>query len=381
MDMQFGPDGNYYLLTYGDGFFRANPDANLVRFEYIKGRLAAPSAIITATPTSGPAPLTVNFSSAGSTNPNGGALTYAWDFDGNGTTDSTDPNPTFVYTTNGTRTARLTVTNSTGQTASSTVTITVGNTAPTVNVVQPISGGFFSFGDRIPWRVEVTDPETGTINCANVNVTFVLGHETHGHAEDTFTGCGGTYQTDPSGAEHAGGHLFGAFSASFTDPGGLTGISQVVVQQRFQEAETWEQSGTNVSFVNDPSPIGVSQNVQVAGIDPGDWIALDPVNFAGMDSVDLRVAGGSAALAGTVRANIEIHLDSPTGTLAGTLPVMNTANANYNTQNVALPGALRTAGTHKVFLVFRATGGAGQPTTGLFTLNWMRFNGTGQTAP
>jgi hypothetical protein len=36
MDMEFGPDGNLYLLTYGDGYFRANSDAKLVRFEYIK---------------------------------------------------------------------------------------------------------------------------------------------------------------------------------------------------------------------------------------------------------------------------------------------------------------------------------------------------------
>ena len=36
MDMKFGPDGNFYLLTYGDGFFQANADAQLVKFSYIK---------------------------------------------------------------------------------------------------------------------------------------------------------------------------------------------------------------------------------------------------------------------------------------------------------------------------------------------------------
>ena len=37
MDMQFGADGNFYLLTYGDGFFQANADAGMYRWEYSKG--------------------------------------------------------------------------------------------------------------------------------------------------------------------------------------------------------------------------------------------------------------------------------------------------------------------------------------------------------
>ena len=32
MDMKFGKDGNFYLLTYGDGFFLANPDAGMYRW-------------------------------------------------------------------------------------------------------------------------------------------------------------------------------------------------------------------------------------------------------------------------------------------------------------------------------------------------------------
>ena len=49
MDMEFGPDGNFYLLTYGDGFFAINPDAAMERFEYVKG-LRAPVAVLTAVP-------------------------------------------------------------------------------------------------------------------------------------------------------------------------------------------------------------------------------------------------------------------------------------------------------------------------------------------
>ena len=40
MDMQFGPDGTFYLLTYGDGFFAANADAGMYKWEYVKGQRA-----------------------------------------------------------------------------------------------------------------------------------------------------------------------------------------------------------------------------------------------------------------------------------------------------------------------------------------------------
>ena len=52
MDMQFGADGNLYLLTYGDGFFNINPDAGLYRFDYVKGQ-RAPKAVLTTDKTDG----------------------------------------------------------------------------------------------------------------------------------------------------------------------------------------------------------------------------------------------------------------------------------------------------------------------------------------
>ena len=65
MDMQFGADGAFYLLTYGDGFFAINPDAGMYRWEYVKGQ-RAPKAVLTTDKTDGALPLTVHFSSAGS---------------------------------------------------------------------------------------------------------------------------------------------------------------------------------------------------------------------------------------------------------------------------------------------------------------------------
>ena len=119
MDLQFGADGSFYLLTYGDGFFVANPDAGLYRFDYVAGE-QRPRAVMNATPTNGVAPLTVQFSSNGSNDPDeDDSIRFDWDFGvpGTDTDRSTDPNPSFTYTTPGVYTARLTVTDSTGKSA------------------------------------------------------------------------------------------------------------------------------------------------------------------------------------------------------------------------------------------------------------------------
>jgi PKD repeat protein len=88
-----------------------------------------PVAKGSATPVSGTAPLTVTFSAAGSSDPEGDSLTYRWVF-GDGAT-ATTPNPTHTYATAGARQAKLTVTDSLG--ASHSVTISVNaSAAPSV---------------------------------------------------------------------------------------------------------------------------------------------------------------------------------------------------------------------------------------------------------
>ena len=108
----------------------------------------------------------MQFSSAGSVDPEGTSLTYAWDFDGNGTTDSTAANPTHTYTTAGNYNVRLTVTDQAGMTGVDTLVIVAGNTRPTVTIDIPEDGQFADFGDTVPYKITVTDPEDGTIDCA-----------------------------------------------------------------------------------------------------------------------------------------------------------------------------------------------------------------------
>jgi cytochrome c len=377
MDMKWGPDGNFYLLTYGDGFFRANPDALMVKFSYNKGQ-RAPVAVVSADPTSGPVPLTVAFSSEGTHDPDpGDAITYAWDLDGDGSVDSTEPNPTHTYTTAGQVTATLTVTDSNGLTGSANTIITAGNTAPAVEITTPIQGGLFSFGDAVPWSVTVTDPEDGTIDCDRVEVTFVLGHDEHGHAGATQTGCSGVYQTEASDADHAGGHLYGAFSASYTDLGGpggvpaLTTIDQVSIEQRHQEVENrTEESSTNVEATDDPA--GGEQHL--SSLNDGSWVKLrGSYQLGGAGSLTFRVRNALAETApGGPLAAVEVRLDAVDGPVLTTAQLTATSGAGpdgWQSQTVPLsdPG-----GQHDIYLVFRTVPG-GPTGNNTFLLNWVEF--------
>jgi PKD repeat protein len=92
----------------------------------------APVAAAAAAPTTGPAPLTVNFSSAGSYDPDGGTLTYDWDF-GDGAAHSSSPNPSHSYGA-GSYTAILRVTDTSGASDTSQVNVTATATQATTHV-------------------------------------------------------------------------------------------------------------------------------------------------------------------------------------------------------------------------------------------------------
>jgi sugar lactone lactonase YvrE len=82
-----------------------------------------PTAAFTANPTSGAAPLTVNFDASGSTDANGTIVSYSWAF-GDGQVGA-GVTPSHTYTGAGSFTAILTVTDDGGATASTSRVITV----------------------------------------------------------------------------------------------------------------------------------------------------------------------------------------------------------------------------------------------------------------
>jgi cytochrome c len=233
MDMEFGPDGSLYVLEYGDGYFAENPEAQLARVDFVRGN-RTPKPKVKASRTNGLPPFKVRFSSAGTKDADGDRLKYAWDFDADGTVDSMAKNPSFTYEENGVFDATLRVTDRTGRSASAAVEVTIGNTKPVVKFVTPVKGQEFAFGDRVEFEIEVTDDTE--VDCSRVSVSYVLGHDEHGHPITSTTGCSGSIKTSVDSGHSGEANLRGVFTATYTDVPSdpdlpsLSGSAEVVLE-------------------------------------------------------------------------------------------------------------------------------------------------------
>jgi PKD repeat protein len=115
-----------------------------------------PIAVVSASPMEGFAPLTVQFDGTGSSDPDGEALSYEWDF-GDGTSHRTEPITSHIFPNAGTYVTTLTVDDGKGGSDSDTVTISVEEISMPSNL---IANGDFANG-LAGWSVWI---ERGTLN-------------------------------------------------------------------------------------------------------------------------------------------------------------------------------------------------------------------------
>jgi glucose/arabinose dehydrogenase len=103
---------------------------------------------------------TIEFDASGSRDPQGGPLTYIWDF-GDETTDETTTDPTIphTYTTTGKYTVKLTVRDDQGLEDTAEITVWPGNTPPEPEILNPAQGTRFAVGQRITLQGTATDAE------------------------------------------------------------------------------------------------------------------------------------------------------------------------------------------------------------------------------
>ena len=325
-DMAFGPDGAMYLLEWGvDANWAGggvNSDSGLYRINYTDGA-RTPVAKAAADRDSGPAPLAVTFSSDGSQDPDGDALTYAWDF-GDGTTSS-EAGPSHTYTKPGEYAVRLTVTDPSGRASSSNLTVMVGNTRPAVTLKVPANGALFEWGDEIPFRVTVADAEDGAgsaIDCRRVSVQQGVYHDeggnAHVHPGLSQDGCEGVLQTLADAEHGESADISLVITATYTDLGGaagsrpLTGGVSHVLQQHRKETEHFSDAsdGVAVAAANDAATGG---GAAITGRD-GAWASYQPYHLKGSAEMKLRVKAD-------VDATVEVRRDTPNGELLATTRV------------------------------------------------------------
>lgn len=120
------------------GFEQAVMTASLRVGDSAAVELDSPSVVISAEPLRGPRRLKVQFSSAGSSDPGGGKLSYVWNFGDGATSEETDPVHAFERV--GRHTVTLVATNAAGVSSSATIEVEVLDNAPVAVISEPANG-------------------------------------------------------------------------------------------------------------------------------------------------------------------------------------------------------------------------------------------------
>ncbi len=214
VDLKTAQDGSIYYVTYFPG--------RLYRITYATDN-HLPIANASADVVKGIEPLTVGFSSLGSSDPDGDALTYAWDF-GDGT-GSTNPNPSKVFTAQGTYTVQLTVSDGLNFAQAIPIAVQVGF-PPIVTLAAPNDGDTFRAGDLIRYQAAAIDGVGNDLNDAAILTDVVLHHDTHIHPFlSNLIGRTNEFRLPKSG--EAASNIWYEIRTTATDTNGLSATQSV----------------------------------------------------------------------------------------------------------------------------------------------------------
>ena len=276
--LTFGPAPGgkaLYYTTYAGG-------GQVRRVRFVAAN-TPPTADLTASPSSGPAPLTVTLNGSGSFDPEGTPLTYQWNFgDGNSTSTSTS---TIQHSyAAGTYTASLTVVDGGGASSQAdTVQIQAGNSAPTPTITSPAAGSLFAVGQTITLTGSATDAQDGTLPPSALSWTVLRHHSTHTHPWfGPATGNNLTFQAPPPEDLAATTNSYIEVILTATDSGGLsTTVSRNVMPNTvaitFATNPTGRIIKVNGTTLTGPTTItswqGYVLNVTVPKQSPWKWVS------------------------------------------------------------------------------------------------------------
>jgi glucose/arabinose dehydrogenase/PKD repeat protein len=235
-----GPDGSLYYPDIVNG--------EIKRISYPSSN-QAPTARATASPTSGPAPLTVTFDGTTSSDPNGDTLTYAWDLDGDGAfDDSTNSQPQWTYTSPGPVNARLRVSDPGGLQSITTIVIRPG-TPPVATIDTPSAGLTWATGDTLVFSGHGTDGQGGALAASRLTWRMLLQHcsdgqqNCHTHVLQTWAGVAGSSFVAPD-------HEYPSYlelELTATDANGLTDVTKRRLDPKTVDV-TFETSPTGLQL-------------------------------------------------------------------------------------------------------------------------------------
>ncbi len=233
------PSGN---IVYGE-FGTVTGTGAIHRIRY-----AAPTASFTATPSSGMAPLSVSFDGSGSSGP-AAISQYDWDF-GDGATAPDGGSTTSHTYASGTWTARLTVTDTNGMTATTSKTIASGNPPPVATIDLPTcTTNCWTVGQVITLTAHATDVPDGTLPASAFSWHVGLQHchtpsDCHEHDLLDVTGVKTTTFVAP---DHEAGSFL-RISVTVKDSGGLTDTETIDVHPK----------QSNMTVVSSPAGLPVA---------------------------------------------------------------------------------------------------------------------------
>ena len=128
------------------------------------------------------------------------------------------------------------------------------------------------------------------------------------------------------------------------------------------EAESYDaQSGTSTEATTD-----TGGGSDITGIGNGDWTLYRSVDFGTTPATQL-IARAASGAAGGVSGLVEVRLDSPTATPAGSFAIANTGG--WQSWQTVPANITATTGQHDVYLTFTS----GQPSD-YVNLNWLTFS-------
>jgi len=182
VQLKTGPGGDLFYVDFFGGTIR--------RIRYTAGN-QPPTAVIQASPQSGPVPLTVSFNGTGSSDPDGDPLTYSWDVNGDGQFgDSTSPTTTNTYFVGGNYNVKLRVADNRGGTNEAAVLIAAG-TPPVATIDTPLATLTWKVGDAINFSGHGTAGSGASLPASAFSWTLLLHHcpsDCHQHVVQNFAG-------------------------------------------------------------------------------------------------------------------------------------------------------------------------------------------------